>query len=45
MLEFINGSKNIDDDAVWDTYVSTIEGMNLDGLTQIVQGAYDRAHP
>lgn len=45
VLEFINGSKNIDDDAVWDTYVSTIEGMNLDGLTQIVQGAYDRAHP
>ena len=43
-LEFINGSKDINDDAVWNEYVSNIEGMNLEGLTEIVQGAYDRAN-
>ena len=45
VLEFINGTKDIDDDTVWQTYVSDIEGMNLAGLTEIVQGAYDRANP
>ena len=44
-LEFINGSRDVDDDGVWNDYVSTIESMNLSDLTEIVQGAYDRANP
>lgn len=43
VLQFINGTLDINDDATWNSYVSTIEGMNLAGLTEIVQGAYDRA--
>ena len=43
-LQFINGDLDINDDAVWDKYVSDIENMNIDGLTEIVQTAYDRAH-
>ena len=39
-----NGDLDVDDDAVWNSYVAEIEGMNLDGLTEIVQTAYDRAH-
>lgn len=42
VLQFINGDLDVDDDSVWDTYVATIEGMNLAGLTEIVQTAYDR---
>ncbi len=44
VLQFINGDLDVDDDAVWNSYVAEIEGMNLDGLTEIVQTAYDRAH-
>lgn len=44
VLQFINGDLDVDDDSVWDNYVSTIEGMNLAGLSEIVQTAYDRAH-
>ena len=43
-LQFINGTMNVNDDAVWDEYVANIEAMNVDELTEIVQGAYDRAH-
>lgn len=43
-LEFINGAKDINDDAVWNEYVSNIESMGIEDLTAIVQGAYDRAH-
>jgi putative aldouronate transport system substrate-binding protein len=43
-LQFINGDLDIDDDTAWNNYVATIEGMNLASLTEIVQGAYDRAH-
>ena len=43
-LQFINGDLNVDDDAVWEEYVTQIENMNVDGLTEIIQGAYDRAH-
>ena len=43
-LQFINGDLKIDDDAAWDNYVSTIESMNLEELTEIVQTAYDRAN-
>ena len=44
VLQFINGDLDVDDDAVWNSYVAEIEGMNLGGLTEIVQTAYDRAH-
>ena len=43
-LQFINGDLDINDDADWDDYVSKIEAMGIDELTEIVQGAYDRAH-
>jgi len=42
-LQFINGDLDVDG-SDWDTYVSTIDGMNIQGLTDIIQGAYDRAH-
>lgn len=41
-LQFINGDLSLDSD--WDNYVATIEGMNLSGLTALVQSAYDRAY-
>lgn len=44
VLKFINGTLDVDDDAVWDSYVSSIEDMGIDELTEIIQGAYDRAH-
>lgn len=44
VLQFINGDLDVDDDTVWNSYVAEIEGMNLDGLTEIIQTAYDRAH-
>ncbi len=43
-LQFINGDLDVDDDGDWEKYVSTIEGMNLSGLTEIIQAAYDRAN-
>lgn len=43
-LQFINGAQDVDDDAVWDAYVKSIEDMNIDGLTQIIQEAYDRVN-
>ncbi len=43
-LQFINGDLDIKDDTVWNRYVSDIEGMNISELTNIVQGAYDRAN-
>ena len=42
-LQFINVDLDVDG-ADWDSYVSTIEGMNIDELTDIIQGAYDRAN-
>lgn len=44
VLKFINGSMDVNDDAVWNDYVSKIEAMGIDELTDIVQGAYDRAN-
>ncbi len=44
VLQFIRGDMDVNDDAVWNSYVADIEGMNLAGLTEIIQGAYDRAH-
>ena len=43
-LQFINGAQDVDDDAVWDAYVKSIEDMNIDGLTEIIQTAYDRVN-
>lgn len=43
-LQFINGAQNVDDDAVWDAYVKSIADMNIDGLTEIIQTAYDRVN-
>ena len=42
-LQFINGDLDVNG-SDWDSYVSAIEGMNIDGLTEIIQTAYDRAH-
>ena len=41
ILEFITGAADIDAD--WDNYVSTIEGMGLQDMVDLKQGAYDRA--
>lgn len=43
-LQFINGAQDVDDDAVWNSYVKSIEDMNIDGLTEIIQAAYDRVN-
>ncbi len=43
-LQFINGAQDVDDDAVWDSYVKSVEDMNIDGLTEIIQTAYDRVN-
>ena len=43
-LQFINGAQDVDDDAVWNSYVKSIEDMNIDGLTEIIQTAYDRVN-
>ena len=43
-LQFINGAMDVDDDAVWEAYVTNIENMNLAGLTELVQQAYDRVN-
>lgn len=43
-LQFINGAQDVDDDAVWNAYVKSIEDMNIGGLTEIIQTAYDRVN-
>lgn len=43
-LQFINGDQDVDDDAVWDSFVKSVESMNIDGLTEIIQAAYDRVN-
>lgn len=43
-LQFINGDLDVNDDTVWDKYVAEIEAMDIDALTEIVQGAYDRCN-
>ena len=43
-LQFINGAQDVDDDAVWNSYVKSIEDMNIDDLTEIIQTAYDRVN-
>jgi putative aldouronate transport system substrate-binding protein len=39
-IKFIDGSMSLDSD--WDTYVKTIEGMDLAKLTSLKQAALDR---
>ncbi len=43
-LQFINGAQDVDDDAVWNAYVKSIEDMNIGRLTEIIQTAYDRVN-
>lgn len=43
-MQFVNGDLDVNDDAVWDNYVSSIEGMNIAEAIDIIQGAYDRAY-
>ncbi len=43
-LQFINGDLDVNDDAVWEDYVSKIEDMGIEDLTEIIQAAYDRVH-
>ena len=42
-LQFINGDLDVNG-SDWDTYVANIESMNIEELTAIIQGAYDRAN-
>ena len=39
-VSFMTGAEDID--AQWDTFVSTIESMNIARCIEIKQGAYDR---
>lgn len=39
---FISGSMDIDDDEVWDNYIATLEGMNIERVIEIYQGCYER---
>ena len=39
---FLNGSKDIDDDAVWEAYKNDLETYNLSEILEIRQAAYDR---
>lgn len=40
--QFINGEKAIENDAVWNEYLSMIEAMDVQTLIDIRQQAYDR---
>ena len=39
---FINGSKDINDDATWEAYLAGFDSLNLTKLLEIRQGALDR---
>ena len=39
---FISGAIDIDDDAAWENYLSTLESMNVDRMLEIYQGCYER---
>ena len=43
VLQFINGYMNVNG-GDWDSYVKNIENMGVAELTEIIQGAYDRAN-
>ena len=40
--EFLTGSKDINDDAVWEKYLSDLETYNLSRVLEIRQACYDR---
>ena len=40
--EFLNGTKDINDDAVWQEYLKGLETYNLSRILEIRQAAYDR---
>lgn len=39
---FMNGTKDIDDDAVWEQYLADLKTYNLDRIVEIRQNCYDR---
>ena len=41
-MQFVTGSADINDDAVWNDYITTIEGMGEPEVRDIYQAAYDR---
>ena len=42
LAKFVNGDKNIEDDAQWDEFTSTLESMGIDDIVEVYQAAYDR---
>ena len=42
ITEFIMGASNINDDAAWDSYIQTLNNMDLEGYISIMQAAYDQ---
>lgn len=42
MLGFIAGQSDVNDDSVWDAYVSQVESMNIDEVIDILESAYAR---
>ena len=40
--EFLNGTRDITDDAVWESYLKDLETYNLSRILEIRQAAYDR---
>lgn len=42
-VAFITGTKDIDDDAAWDSYLSGVENTGIQTLLDTYQTAYDRA--
>lgn len=43
-MQFITGSADVTDDAVWNEYVAMIESMNEAEVCEIYQAAYDRVN-
>ncbi|MDD7741109.1 MAG: hypothetical protein PUJ62_13795 [Lachnospiraceae bacterium] len=39
---FLTGSKDVDDDAVWEAYLNDLESYNLSAVLEVRQAAYDR---
>ncbi|MBQ3106699.1 MAG: hypothetical protein IJC51_04450, partial [Eggerthellaceae bacterium] len=39
---FVLGNLDVDDDAVWQKYLDDFKSYNVDRITEIRQGAYDR---
>jgi putative aldouronate transport system substrate-binding protein len=42
LAKFVIGDKDINDDAVWAEYTSTLESMGIDQIVAVYQAAYDR---